>query len=282
MKQFFKVFFLLNLGSFMDAAAFYYFLAPNNIAAGGINGLALVINSYFPDLALGLLVLIMSVILLIIGFILIGAVFGLKTIYCSITIPLMIWLMEHYYPLHGPLSNDTLIQLIFGVLISGTGLAILFNQNASSGGTDIAARILNKFYYLNMGKGLLLIDFFITIAATFTFGIEKGMYALLGIILYGFIIDYIIEGLSISKHVTIISNHSDIVKKYIVENLERGATIYKARGAFTDQERDIVITIVNRREFIKLRDYIKEIDSRAFISVQNAHEVLGEGFSPMD
>lgn len=266
----------------MDAAAFYFFLAPNDIAAGGINGLALVINNFFPYLPLGLLVLIMSIVLLIIGFLSIGAVFGIKTVYVSISIPLMIWLMESYIPLKYPLSNDLLIQLIFGVLISGTGLAILFNQNASSGGTDVIARIFNKFYHIDMGKGLLIIDFFIIIAAGFAFGIEKAMYALLGLILYGFIIDYVIEGLNVSKHVTIISNQSNNIKQFIVEKLGRGATIYSARGAFTDQEKDVLITVVKRREFIRLRDFIQEQDRLAFIMVQNTHEVLGEGFSPLD
>lgn len=281
MRLFFKDFFLLTLGAFMDAAGFYFFLAPNDIAAGGINGLALVINTFFPTIPLGGIILGLSILLLITGFILVGSVFGLKTIYCSIIIPVMIWIMEKTVPLHNPLSNDTLLQLIFGVLISGIGLAILFNRNASSGGTDIAARILHKFSHINMGKSLLIIDFFITIAAAFTFGISKGMYAVLGVILYAFVIDYVIDGLKISRHVSIITVQSELVKRYIVEELQRGATLYSARGAYTDQEREIIVTIVNRREFIRLRSYIHEIDPHAFISIQNAHEVLGEGFSPL-
>lgn len=282
MRKYILVFLLLNLGSLMDAAGFYFFLAPNKIAAGGINGLALVLNSFFPELPLGLLVLIMSIILLITGFILIGTVFGLKTVYCSIIIPIMIWSMEKLYPLEAPLASDILVQLIFGVLISGIGLAILFNQNASSGGTDIAARILRKYYHTDMGKGLLIIDFFITIAAGAIFGIEKGMYALLGVIMYGFIIDAFIEGFSMSKNVTIISRESAAVKQYIVEELDRSATIYRATGAFTGQKWDVIITIVDRREFIKLRNFIRELDNRAFISVQNTHEVLGEGFKTIE
>lgn len=282
MKRYRIDFLLLNLGAFLDAAGFYFFLAPNQIAAGGINGLALVLNKYFPGLPLGLLVLLMSIILLIIGFILIGTVFGIKTIYCSILIPVLIWVMENVYPLNNPLSSDILVQLIFGVLLSGVGLAILFNQNASSGGTDIAARILNKFYHIDLGKGLLIIDFFITIAAAATFGIGKGMYALLGVILYGFIIDAVIEGFSMSKHVTIITTESRAVSEYIVKELDRSATIYKAQGAFSGKEWDVIMTIVDRREFIKLRNFIKQLDKRAFISVQNTHEVLGEGFTTIE
>lgn len=282
MKKMFFEFFLLNLGALMDAAGFYFFLAPNQIAAGGITGLSLVIRHYFPMVPLGVMVLVMSIILLIIGFIMIGAVFGLKTVYCSLIIPVMIWAMENLFPLHGPLAHDTLLQLIFGVLMSGTGLALLFNQNASSGGTDIIARIINKYHEIDMGKGLLLIDFVITVLASFTFGLAKGMYAMLGVILYSFVIDYVIEGLTVSKHVTIITKCSDVVKKFIVEDIDRGATIYSARGAYTNNQRDVLITIVNRREFVLLRKFIFSHDPDAFVSVQNVHEVLGEGFSSVD
>lgn len=282
MKQFFRAFFLLTLGAFMDAAGFYFFLAPNAIAAGGINGLALVLNTFLPQFPLGSLVLLMSILMLLTGFILVGAVFGFKTIYCSISIPLIIWGLELLYPLNAPLGSDTLVQLIFGVLISGIGIALLFNQNASSGGTDIAGRILHKFYHIDLGKGLFIIDFFITIAATLTFGIEKGMYALLGVILYSLVIDAVIGGFNVRKHVTIITRESELVKRFIVEELERGATIYDARGAYTGEEREVIITIVNRREFIHLRDFIKNHDPLAFVSVQNTHDVLGEGFKPID
>lgn len=282
MKTKIRNFLLLTLGAFMDAAGFYFFLAPNEIAAGGITGLSLVLNTFFPQLPLGVIVLIFSIILLTIGFLLVGAAFGVKTIYCSILIPLLIWAFEYFIPLNAPLTNDTLIQLFFGVFISGIGLAILFNQNASSGGTDILARILHKFYRIDIGKGLLMIDFLITIFATTVFGLEKGMYALLGVILYGFVIDYAIEGLTISKNVTIITTEPELVKKFIVEELDRGATVYTAKGAFTNEDKEVIVTIVKRLEFIKLRNYIHEIDKTAFISVQDTHEVLGEGFLPID
>lgn len=282
MKRSLVGFLLLNIGALADAAGFYFFLAPYNIAAGGINGLALVLNQFFPFLPLGLLVLILSIILLTIGFLLIGPSFGIKTVYCSITIPVMIWLLEHIYPLEQPLSNDILLQLVFGVFISGLGLAILFNQNASSGGTDIAARILHKYYHMDMGKGLFVIDFFIVISAAFTFGIEKGLYALLGVILYGFTLDYIIEGFDTSQHVTIITREIEPVRNYILDELGRGATIYVAQGAYRRQEQEVLVTIVKRREFIRLRGYIRSLDPHAFIAVQTTHKVLGEGFSPLD
>jgi uncharacterized membrane-anchored protein YitT (DUF2179 family) len=282
MTKFFRTFILLTLGSFLDAAGFYFFLAPNDIAAGGINGLSLVLNTYLPQFPLGSLVLIMSIFLLTLGFLLIGAVFDFKTIYCSILIPLMIWAMEYLYPLNAPMGNDTLVQLIFGVLISGTGVALLLNQNASTGGTDIGSRILHKYYHLDLGKGLFIIDFFITIAAAITFGFEKGMYALLGVLLYGLVIDAVIAGFNVSKHVIIITRESERLKHFIVQDLQRGATIYTAQGAYTGEAREVIMTILSRRDFIQLRDYIKKLDPQAFISVQNTHEVLGEGFRALE
>ncbi len=282
MKKSILGFLLLNVGAFMDAAGFYFFLSPDNIAAGGINGLALVLNHYLPFLPLGALVLILSLILLTTGFILIGTNFGIKTVYCSIVIPLWIWALEKLYPLQKPVADDLLIQMIFGVIISSIGLAILFNQNASSGGTDIAARILYKYHSLDLGKGLFIIDFFIVVAAAFTFGIEKGLYALLGVIMYSFTIDYIIAGIDTSHHVTIITQESERVREFIINELDRGVTIYTGQGGYDRQERPVLISIVKRREYIKLRDYIRSLDPYAFISVQTTHKVLGEGFAPLD
>lgn len=266
----------------MDAAGFYFFLSPDNIAAGGINGLALVLNNYLPFMPLGSIVLILSIILLTIGFLLVGTSFGVKTVYCSIVIPLWIWALERLYPLEHPLAEDLLIQMIFGVIISSIGLAILFNLNASSGGSDIAARILYKYYGLDMGKGLFVQDFFIVIFAAFTFGVEKGLYALLGVILYSFTIDYMIAGLDTNQHVTIITRESEQVRQFIINELGRGVTIYMAQGGFDRQERQVLVSIVKRREYIKLRNYIRGLDPYAFISVQTTHKVLGEGFAPLD
>ncbi|SHH08267.1 Uncharacterized membrane-anchored protein YitT, contains DUF161 and DUF2179 domains [Thermosyntropha lipolytica DSM 11003] len=276
-----KDFLLLNIGALLDALGFYFFLAPNHIAAGGISGLALVINQFLPALPLGGIILFLSITLLLLGFITIGPVYGFKTVYCSILIPVIIWILEKIYPLSSPLLDDLLIQLFFGVLISSIGLAILFNQNASSGGTDIVARIIYQFYHLDIGKGLLLVDFLITLAATYVFGLQKGLYALLGVILYGFIIDYVVEGITISKQVLIITPRSEEVKNFITRELGRGATVYKASGAFTGEEKEVIMTILKRQEFVKLRSFIKKTDPNAFITVQNIHEVLGEGFKPL-
>lgn len=281
-KKAIKEYILITLGIFLVAVGIYYFLVPSNLAAGGVSGLAIVINQFFPSIPVGLLMLGMNIILFIIAFIVIGSNFGAKTIYSSLGLSGMIWVLEKLYPISQPIVDDLLLQLLFGILISGIGMGIVFNQNASTGGTDIIAKIINKFFHIDIGKSLLLSDFLITLAAGLTFGPKIGMYALLGVVINGFVIDNVIQGLNVCKQVTIISSKSEEIKKYIIEELGRGVTIYDGRGAFTGEKKEVLMTIISRKEFIKLREYIKELDKRAFISVSNVHEVLGEGFTELE
>ncbi|SHF09264.1 YitT family protein [Caloramator proteoclasticus] len=282
MKKAIKEYILITLGIFLVAVGIYYFLVPSNLAAGGVSGLAIVINKFFPAIPVGLLMLGMNIILFIIAFIVIGSNFGAKTIYSSLGLSGMIWVLEKLYPISQPIVDDLLLQLLFGILISGIGMGILFNQNASTGGTDIIAKIINKFFHIDIGKSLLLSDFLITLAAGLTFGPKIGMYALLGVVINGLVIDNVIQGLNVCKQVTIISSKSEQIKKYIIEELGRGVTIFDGRGAFTGEKKEVLMTIISRKEFIKLREYIKELDKRAFISVSNVHEVLGEGFTELE
>ncbi|WP_051350735.1 YitT family protein [Caloramator sp. ALD01] len=282
MKKAIKEYILITLGIFLVAVGIYYFLVPSNLAAGGVSGLAIVINKFFPSIPVGLLMLGMNIILFIIAFIVIGSNFGAKTIYSSLGLSGMIWLLEKLYPISQPIVDDLFLQLLFGILISGIGMGIVFNQNASTGGTDIIAKIINKFFHIDIGKSLLLSDFLITLAAGLTFGPKIGMYALLGVVINGLVIDNVIQGLNVCKQVTIISSKSEQIKKYIIEELGRGVTIFDGRGAFTGEKKEVLMTIISRKEFIKLREYIKELDKRAFISVSNVHEVLGEGFTELE
>ena len=278
MKMKMKEFIFINIGLALLTIGIYFFLIPNNLAVGGVSGLAMVINHYFSFLSVGLLMLIMNFILFIAGFIFIGPHFGAKTIYSSFALSGMIWILEKIYPINAPMTNDLFIEMIFGILIGAVGMAIVFNQNASTGGTDIIAKILNKYFHFDIGKSLLIADFVVTILATLTFGAEKGMYALLGVILNGFMIDNVIEGLNVYKKVEIVSKKGQQIKKFIIEELERGATLYTAKGAYTDEEKEIITTVVGKREFIKLKSFIKEIDKNAFIITYKVHETLGEGF----
>ncbi len=274
-----KKFLLLNLGLLLVAIGIYYFLVPNNLAAGGVSGLAMVINQYLPSIPIGLLMLSMNIILFIVAFFLIGKEFAVKTVYSSFALSGMVWLLELIYPLSQPLLTDDLfIQLLFGILISAVGMAIVFNQNGSTGGTDIIAKIFNKYFNMPIGKGVLAADFFITLFAGVTFGPKIGMYAILGVLINGFAIDLVIEGFNIVKQLSIITTEADAVKHFILDELGRSATVYSAKGAYSNEDKEVIVTIVSQKEFVRLKNFVKSIDSSAFITVSNVHEALGEGF----
>lgn len=274
-----KTFVMLNVGLFFVAVGIYYFLVPNNLAAGGVSGLAMIINQYLPSVPVGALMLAMNLVLFGVAIVLIGWEFVAKTIYSSFALSGMVWLLEVIYPINEPLVDDLMIQLIFGIIIGAVGMAIVFNLNSSTGGTDIIAKVLNKYFHIPIGKGVLAADFFITLFAGVTFGPEIGMYALFGVIINGFVIDFVIEGFNVVKQVVIITKKGDTIKQFIINKLERGATIYHAKGAYTYEDKEVITTIMSQKEFIRLRQFILENDPEAFMTVSNVHETLGEGFN---
>jgi uncharacterized membrane-anchored protein YitT (DUF2179 family) len=282
MKRILKEYGLINLGLVLVAVGIFYFLVPGNLAVGGVSGLSIIINHYLPQLSVGLIMLVINIFLLIIGFIFLGAGFGTKTIYASVVLSGIVWVLDKIYSPSGPLVEEKIVQLIFGVFITAVGMALVFNQDASTGGTDIIAKILHKYLHLNIGKALLAADIFVVFLASGVFGLEVGIYALLGVMMSGLMIDYFIQGFNLSKQVMVISSNSEEIKSFIVNTLERGATIYSAKGAFTNEEKEVITTILGNREFIKLKKFIKEIDPRAFIMVSNMHEILGEGFKDLN
>ena len=172
-------FILITFGVFLVAVSVVYFFQPNNIAAGGLSGIAIIINNFVPGIPIGLLVLMMDCILYIVAFLVIGSKFGGKSIYASLTLSGFMWLLEKVFPYEA--TNDLMLATILGTIISASGLAIVFNCNASTGGTDILAKILHKFLHFNIGKSLLIVDFIVTLAGAMTFGVQKGLYAVLAV-----------------------------------------------------------------------------------------------------
>lgn len=280
-KRLLKEFIFITIGLIFLASGLYFFLMQNKIAAGGVSGLAIIINNYIPILNVGTIMLGLDAILYIIGFIFIGASFGVKSIYCSLTLAGLISAFEIFIPMKGPIANDIFLNLIFGILISAIGMAIVFNQNASTGGTDIIAKILNKYLHIDIGKGLLITDFIITVLAIAAFGPLIGMYSLLGVIINGFTIDYVIGGFNVIKKVEIVSEKGLEIQRFIIEDLERGATLYDAKGAYTREKKEIITTVLGKKEFLRLKNFIKEIDPKAFIITYHVHEILGNGFTEL-
>ncbi|BES65200.1 YitT family protein [Gottschalkiaceae bacterium SANA] len=273
---------LITIGAFLVAMGVYFFLVPSNLAVGGVSGLAIVLKAFLPEANIGVLSLMMNGILFVIGFTFIGVGFGAKTIFSSMAISFFLGMMEILYPMQQPFSDDLFLVLVMGVLVSGVGIAIVFNQNASTGGTDIIAKILNKYFKISIGVGLFIADFFIVLAAGYVFGIEVFMYAFIGLILNGTVIDNMIEGFNTCVEVMIISRESQTIQKYVIESMERGVTVYQATGGYTKEQKEVLLTVVGKREFIQLRKFIKQIDRSAFITTKKAHEILGEGFSELD
>lgn len=262
----------------MVACGLYFFLMPSNIAAGGVNGLAMVINHYIPFMPIGSLMFIMNIILFIVAFILIGSNFGARTIYASFTLSGTIWIFESIYPHNAPFTKDVLLSLFFGIVIQGAGMGIIFNKNASTGGTDIIAKILNKYFHINLGKGVLLSDITVTMLAGFAFGFEQGLYALMSVTLNGLVIDRMIEGLNACKEIRIISSKNVEIEEFILKELGRGATTYYAKGSFSKEDIEVLSTIVDTKEFIRIKNFIKEVDPKAFVNVTEIFETLGDGF----
>ena len=275
-----KDFLLITIGILLVAISVVYFFEPNNIAAGGITGLAIVINHYIPFISIGPLVLIMDATLFVIALIAIGPKFGAKSIYCSLLLSTSMWVMQKFLPF--TITNDLMLATIFGTLIAALGMAIVFNANASSGGTEIIAKILNKFYHFNIGKSLLMVDFLVTLLGAITFGINVGLYGLLSVIVNGVVIDKIIAGFKVKSEITIISNRNKEISEYILNDLERGCTFIKGIGGFTGKDTSLLYTVLDRSEFIKLKKHISSIDKNAFITVGEVHEVMGEGFKFID
>lgn len=276
-----KGYIMITIGVFLVAISIEFFLAPNELAAGGVTGIAIIINHYFSGVSVGLSVLVMNIILFIIAFIIIGNKFGAKTIYASLALSGIIWVMDHFVTPDMALTKDLMLAAIFGTFTSGIGMALVFNENASTGGTDILAKIMNKFVHMDIGKSLLAVDFIVTVFGAIAFGANKGMYALLAVIINGFIIDYAIDGFNICKQTIIITSHHEEIGRFIINVLDRSYTKLYGKGGYRDQDVDIIYTILSRREYITLKKYIMDVDDRAFIAVNDSHEVLGEGFKDL-
>lgn len=276
-----KEYFFITIGIILVAISVEYFFAPNDLAAGGVTGLAIVINKFIPALNVSLITLIVNMILFIAAFILIGGSFGGKTLFATIGLSLIMWVIEEFLNPYA-LTKDLIIAAAFGTLISAIGMAMVFNNNSSTGGTDILAKILNKFFHIDIGKALLIIDFFITFAAAIAFGLDLGFYSMLSVIGLGIAIDRFIDGFNTKKEMIIMSSKGEEISSFILGKLKRGCTYLKGAGAYTKQDINIIYTVLERREFIELKLFIKETDPRAFISVREAYEVMGEGFKNIE
>ncbi len=273
-----KSYLIITFGSFLVAVGTILFFIPNDLAAGGVTGISMIINSVFPVIPIGFLMIVLNIILFIIAFIILGNKFGSKSIYSSLILSFFIYILELFLPKKFVFTDDLLLSSIFGTITCAIGMAFVFNQNASTGGTDIIAKILNKFFHYDIGKSLLAVDFMVILGAAYVFGVNKALYGMFSVIINGVVIDTMIDGFNQCKSIFIISKKNQEIIEYIIKELERGCTLLHGEGGYNNTELKVIFSILDRKEFIKLKNYIKEIDEKAFITVSHANEVLGEGF----
>lgn len=277
MKARFKSFCLMTLGTLLSAVGVYFFKFPNHFSTGGVSGLAVILASFLPFSA-ATIGAVINLLFLLLGFLFLNRSFGLKTVYCSLLFSALLQGFEWLIPMAAPLTDQKLLELFFAVILPAMGSAILFNMGSSTGGTDIAAMILKKFTALDIGRALLIVDVVIAASTLFLFGIETGLFCLLGLLLKSVLVDSIIESLNRRKSVTVITVKPEEVQDYILNTLHRSATVWKGTGAYAGTEHTVMLTALTRFQAVALRQYVKSIDTTAFVLITNSSEIFGKGF----
>ncbi len=275
-KYILKEYVLATLGVIITAIGVVSFLIPNSIAAGGASGLAIVLNK-LVGLPVGVWMYIINALLFLVGFITVGRDFSLKTIYCTFLLNFFVDLFDRIVPIP-KFTDDLIIAVLFGDIITAVGMALTFTQNASTGGTDIVARIFNKFFAAPMGITLLMADLLIAIFAGTVMGTKLGMYAVLAILINGMMIDFVLKGIESSTQVMVISDKHEEIASFVLKELKRGATYIEGKGAYTQKGRKILLIVLRRRELGELISFIRKLDKSAFIIISEARHVIGEGF----
>ncbi|MBU5280551.1 YitT family protein [Anaerostipes hadrus] len=277
MKSKLKNFSLLTISTLIMAVGIYFFKFANNFTFGGITGIAVLVAKFLPISASDFS-FVVNILLLIIGWIVLGKSFAEKTAYSTILLSVSLSLLERIYPMSHPLTNEPLLELIFAILLPALGSAILFNIGASSGGTDVIAMILKKYTSVDIGKGLMISDLIFTLAGFLVFNVKTGLYSLLGLIMRSALIDNFIESFNRSKYFHVVTSNATCICDFIQNDLQRGATIVNATGAFTGDDKYIILTVLSPSQAVKLRNFIKEHDPKAFLLVSNTSEIIGKGF----
>ena len=254
------------------AAAVYFFLVPSHTSVSSISGLGIVLSNFVP-LSLSAITMILNVVLLIIGFITCGREFGVKTVYTSIVLPLFLGLFEKVFPDFGSMTNSQELDVLCYILVVSVGLSILFNRNASSGGLDIVAKIMNKYLHMELGKAMALSGMCVALSAALVYDKKSVVLSVLGTYFNGLLLDHFIFGQNIKRRVCIITKHEKELRDFILHNLHSGATIYEAVGAYNMEKRNEIITIVDKGEYQKLMDYMNHKDPEAFITVYTVSDL---------
>ena len=259
---------ILTVAVAIIAAAVYFFLVPSHTSVSSISGLGIVLCNFVP-LQLSAITMILNVVLLIIGFFTCGREFGVKTVYTSVMLPLFLGLFEIIFPNFGSMTDSQELDVLCYILVVSVGLSILFNRNASSGGLDIVAKIMNKYLHMELGKAMSLSGMCVALSAAFVYDKKTVVLSILGTYFNGIVLDHFIFDHNIKRRVCIITKKEEELRQFIIHDLHSGATIYEAIGAYNMEKRREIITIVDKGEYQKLMKFINQEDPKAFITVYN-------------
>ena len=272
-------FLMMNLGLIPFTIGIYFFKMPNGFSTGGVTGVSIMVGRLTDGrVTPGTMILILNILLLVIGYLILGREIAWKTAYCSLMYSGVTFMLERVFPMEQPLTDQPFMELIYAMILTASGSALLFHSDASSGGTDIVALILKKYTHVPIGTALFITDALIAGSAFFVSGMKTGLYSVMGLFLKAFVVDGVLESVDLCKYFTIITSKPKEINDYILTELKRSATEIKATGAFTKEDRTMLLTVVRRMEAVRLRSAIREIDPGAFIVVTNTSEILGRGF----
>lgn len=264
---------MITFGTAIVAAAVFFFLVPSKLSVASISGLAIVLENYIA-LPVSGITMILNLSLLVVGFLLVGREFGSKTVYTSILLPTFIWVLERLLPNYTSIMQDPFLDMICYIFVVSIGLAILFNRNASSGGLDIVAKLLNKFFRMDLGTAMSGAGMVVALSSGLVYDAKTVVLSILGTYLNGIILDRFIFGFTIKKRVCVISEKEEEIRQYIIRNLHSGATIYQAQGAYHLEPKKEIITIVDKNEYLKLMNFLDKVDPNAFVTVYDVNKII--------
>lgn len=267
-----KEFAIITIGTAIVAAAVFFFMLPSQVSVGSGAALAMVLSNFIP-LSVSAITLIMNIGLLIIGFILVGPEFGVKTVYCSILMPLIMGVFELIFPNFQSITQDPLLDVICYILVVGVGLSILFSRNASSGGLDIVAKIMNKYFRIELGKAMSYAGIAVALSSALCYDSKTVVLSLLGTYAGGIVVDNFIFGINIKRRVCVISKELDTIVDFVLHELHSGATLDEIIGAYDRQPKMEMVTIVDKTEYRRLMDFVRKVDPKAFVTVYSVSDM---------
>lgn len=278
-KQEGRMYLMMALAATISSIGVYFFKFPNHFTTGGVSGLAIITRTFLPGMSQGVLTNIFNISLMLLGMLTLGKAFALRAGVYSLMFSGMIWLLELLFPLTAPLTNQPFMELILAVLLPSISTALLFNIGSSGGGTDVIAMILKKYAKVyNTGTALLLADLAIGVAAFFVFDVQTGIFSVFGLAMRSVLTDIVLTSLNQRKYFHIITAQPEPIQHFITDNLNRSATLFEGVGAYTGEQRTLILTVVNPRQAVELRNHVKALSPDNFLLITNTSEIIGRGF----